>query len=424
MIKFTCEQCNTALQIPVEYAGKEGRCTSCGARIVAPSLPASNGQSAPPPIPVNMDTKSPGSPISQRRVKSGTLIGIGVCLLFLGVVFGITIAKQGSSSDSGPQETYAPVFFPSESVDLTESADDAMGQVYLPSGDSLTVVGSDRSIPQEVMTAIRGPIEARYPNNYSMQKILIDAQVEAYGSLQRYSAPNVPKEVLAAIRGAIETRYPNNYSMQETLIDAQIEAYHALQNYQASGVPDEILGAIWQDIASRYPTDYSMQRTLLNNQVQNYLSLYGRSASGTINRQPSTVPADQAQTDVSGRIRQRAQQLWPNDYEMQQYTERNQTQAYNQLQRGNIYGIPEDVFRQIRASAQQQWPEDYEMRQYEENNEAKAYKELQRGNTYGVPPGVFQQIRASAQQQWPHDYEMQQYTEKNQVDAFQKMYGR
>lgn len=81
------------------------------------------------------------------------------------------------------------------------------------------------NIPSNVLNKIRESIEARYPDNYSMQKILIEDQVKSYSYLQSYKPPEIPNNVLKNIRSKIVPRYPYNFSMQKTLIEDQVKSY-------------------------------------------------------------------------------------------------------------------------------------------------------------------------------------------------------
>ena len=52
MITFTCGQCNTAIQVPDEHAGRKGRCPGCGTVVTIPPAYAAAPppQPAPPPV--------------------------------------------------------------------------------------------------------------------------------------------------------------------------------------------------------------------------------------------------------------------------------------------------------------------------------------------------------------------------------------
>lgn len=53
-----------------------------------------------------------------------------------------------------------------------------------PAAVAKTPAGNKYGIPNDVLERIKAPIIARYPDNFSMQKTLIEAQVEDYKQLQ------------------------------------------------------------------------------------------------------------------------------------------------------------------------------------------------------------------------------------------------
>ncbi len=92
-------------------------------------------------------------------------------------------------------------------------------------------------MPGDILAEVKSSIESRYPDNYSMQKTLIDDQVESYDFLQDYYPSSVPSDVFEQIKESIESRYPYNFSMQKTLIQDQVESYEFLENYSPDDVP-------------------------------------------------------------------------------------------------------------------------------------------------------------------------------------------
>lgn len=135
-------------------------------------------------------------------------------------------------------------------------------------------VAAAQAVPPDVVERIRSSIEARYPDNYSMQKILIEDQFESHRFLQTYRPSDIPTDVFRRIKASIESRYPDNYSMQKTLIENQVESYRFLQAYQPPGVPRDVFERIEAPIMSRYPDNYSMQKTLIEDRVESYRSLH------------------------------------------------------------------------------------------------------------------------------------------------------
>jgi len=80
--------------------------------------------------------------------------------------------------------------------------------------------------------------------------------------------------------------------------------------------------------------------------------------------------------EIQREIKERSQKQWPEDYEMQEHTIQEQTQAYhdiNNLQ--SSYLKNEDISRII-GRAIKQWPEDYEMQLHTANEQIEAYERL------------------------------------------------
>jgi ankyrin repeat protein len=84
-----------------------------------------------------------------------------------------------------------------------------------------------------------------------------------------------------------------------------------------------------------------------------------------------------AVSDISLSIKAYAEKKWPNDYDMQEYTIKEQTDAYNWLAANGSYaGVPQDIFNQIKSDAIDKWSDDYEMQEYEIKQQADAYVRL------------------------------------------------
>ena len=132
-----------------------------------------------------------------------------------------------------------------------------------------------QNAPSHIEQKIREIYAQKYPDNYSMQKTLINNQLTCYSFMQRYtSADGVPQNTFHKIKSIYADKYPYNYSMQKTLVQNQVEAYRFMQNYISEpGVPQNVLKRIKQKYQAKYSYNFSMQKTLVKNQVQSYLDL-------------------------------------------------------------------------------------------------------------------------------------------------------
>ncbi len=84
---------------------------------------------------------------------------------------------------------------------------------------------------------------------------------------------------------------------------------------------------------------------------------------------------------------------------------------------------PASILSQIKAKAEAKYPDDFEMQAYTVKNETEAYQALRdMTSVSGVPSSVLDGIKSKAASQWPDDYGMQVYTIKNQTDAYQELH--
>lgn len=86
-------------------------------------------------------------------------------------------------------------------------------------------------------------------------------------------AESMPDDVLARVKQTISSTYPNNYSMQKILLDDQKQSYEFLSTYSPASVPQDVLKKIIEEVSSNYPDNYSMQKVLIEDQVKSYLEL-------------------------------------------------------------------------------------------------------------------------------------------------------
>jgi hypothetical protein len=83
--------------------------------------------------------------------------------------------------------------------------------------------------------------------------------------------------------------------------------------------------------------------------------------------------------------------------------------------------IPQDIQTQIQEQAKEEYPDDYKMQQYTIKNQVNAYKEIQNYSPQHISPQVFTGIIEEAKETYPTDYKMQLYTMKNQVEAIKTL---
>ena len=87
-------------------------------------------------------------------------------------------------------------------------------------------------------------------------------------------AQDVPYEIEQKIKEIYASKYPDDYSMQKILIQDQLESYQLLKNLTyIAGVPQDILYKLKRIYLAKYPYDYSMQKILIQDQIKSYKEL-------------------------------------------------------------------------------------------------------------------------------------------------------
>lgn len=105
-------------------------------------------------------------------------------------------------------------------------------------------------------------------------------------------------------------------------------------------------------------------------------------------------------------IKANASKKWGSDYEMVNYTVKNQTAAYDWV-------VKQTQHLDIMARAKAKWSSDYEMIKYTYENQVAAYNWVASQTEYPA-------IMAQAKQKWGGDYEMVKYEYENQVAAYEQ----
>jgi hypothetical protein len=89
---------------------------------------------------------------------------------------------------------------------------------------------SEPGIPTNIMHMIRAFAQREYPDDYAMQRDVVEEQSESFSAIQLFSAPDVPSGVFATIRERAVAEYPDDYAMQKSIIEEQLEAYRHLHS--------------------------------------------------------------------------------------------------------------------------------------------------------------------------------------------------
>lgn len=131
-------------------------------------------------------------------------------------------------------------------------------------------------MPKDIETQVREVYSKKYPDNFSMQKTLIDDQKDSYEFLDQQEVPEeMDEELYKKLREIYLEKYPLNFSMQKVLVQDQIESYFFVESYQPDSVPEDLVEKLKKKYQGRYPYNFSMQKVLLEDQVKSYLELAG-----------------------------------------------------------------------------------------------------------------------------------------------------
>lgn len=95
-----------------------------------------------------------------------------------------------------------------------------------------------------------------------------------------------------------------------------------------------------------------------------------------------------------------------------------------------LVAMPFKVADQIKAEAEREWPDDYEMQVYTIKQEKEAYRQKERlldnnwssGRLKSSERAAFRKIVQKAEQKWPNNYQMQVYEIKAQLKAYQDLH--
>jgi hypothetical protein len=85
---------------------------------------------------------------------------------------------------------------------------------------------ASQSATSDISSSIRAFAEKEWPDDYEMQKFVINQQTEAYNwVVTATSATGVPQDVFEKIKIKAADEWPNDYAMQKFVINQQVNAY-------------------------------------------------------------------------------------------------------------------------------------------------------------------------------------------------------
>jgi hypothetical protein len=211
--------------------------------------------------------------IAQNAARQGIVLMFGSILMpiiaqLVGIAMWANIGAAGSNEAKKQQDQQPQAVSAAYSVQSQPSQRESQ-----PKAVPAVIA---QSVPTSVEQRIRQIYAEKYPDNFSMQKTLIEDQLESYRYIERWTSESgVPQDVFNKVKETYAQKYPDNYSMQKTLVQDQCESYRFLQSYTSvAGVPDIVFANLKQKYAQRYTYNFSMQKTLVENQVKSFLDLH------------------------------------------------------------------------------------------------------------------------------------------------------
>jgi hypothetical protein len=107
-----------------------------------------------------------------------------------------------------------------------------------------------------------------------MKKLIFAVSAYLILSALPVLAQSAPPEIVQQIKQHYAEKYQDNYSMQAIMVEAQLDAYAFLQDYDhVDGVPDDVISRLKAKYLKKYPLNFSMQKTMVTSQVKHYIEL-------------------------------------------------------------------------------------------------------------------------------------------------------
>lgn len=98
--------------------------------------------------------------------------------------------------------------------------------------------------------------------------------VAAPVAAQETDAAVVPDSIVEAIKASAAEEWPDDYAMQRHVLETESAAYLWIVGYEApEGVPDDVAERIRAKAAEEWPHQYTMQKYVIEQQVAAYLEL-------------------------------------------------------------------------------------------------------------------------------------------------------
>jgi ankyrin repeat protein len=139
-----------------------------------------------------------------------------------------------------------------------------------------------------------------------------------------------------------------------------------------ASLPEDLRKKFGYDLQAAQAADETDQRKKARQQQ------YAQQQREFAAQQASVKPQSQsAVSDTSRSIRAFAEKEFPDNYSMQEFVIKQQTEAYDWLvTASSATGVPQEVFEKIKTKAADEFPDNFEMQKFVINQQVKAYTNL------------------------------------------------
>ncbi|MEQ8628732.1 hypothetical protein [Ekhidna sp.] len=191
-----------------------------------------------------------------------------------------------------------------------------------------------------------------------------------------------------------------------------------LNQVDYKSIPDNIKTAIAKKASRTWDNDFEMQAYVRKTQSEGYLKLIG-----LINQSEKIG----LETDVIEWSMNIALSKWPDDYSMQAYIFENSVEGYLKLSAiissDEWKSLPASVSTSILDRAYSDWQDDLSMQAYIVEKQLNGFYELVQleKDLKELPINIQSQIRKKAIREWPRDLDMQAYIIEREINGYKSL---
>jgi hypothetical protein len=130
-------------------------------------------------------------------------------------------------------------------------------------------------LPPDIKQQIRLHAESEWPDDFEMQKHVVDSQSDAYWQLQALAVADGDNLIIRQAIAHAASEWIDDFEMQLHTAQNQIASAQAFFSFKLPGVPEQVMDKIRAKAVADWPDDREMQMHTLRNQVEAWLSLNG-----------------------------------------------------------------------------------------------------------------------------------------------------